>query len=86
MSSKEVLKKNTTTIIRNVQNEFPDEKFLKKLNISTFMGRPLVDSEGNPIGLIVLLKVGEIQNVEFTKSVLEILLPEALQKLKDYNM
>ncbi|MCB0729869.1 MAG: PAS domain S-box protein [Ignavibacteriae bacterium] len=87
--SKEVLKKNTTTIIRNVQNEFPDEKFLKKLNISTFMGRPLVDSEGNPIGLIVLLKVGEIQNVEFTKSVLEIFASrssaeiERLQYVKD---
>jgi PAS domain S-box-containing protein len=70
--SKLVLKNNGTTTINDVQDAFPNDKFLKRLKIKTYMGRPLSNSDGKLIGIIVILQESEIENLEFTKSVLEI--------------
>lgn len=67
-----VLKKNITTVIEDIPNKFKDDLFLNKLEIQSYMGRPLLNSEGKPIGIIVILQQGEFENIEFAKSVIEI--------------
>ncbi len=83
--SKYVLEKNVTTLIADVQKQFPNDEFLKNLNIKSYMGRPLIDSKGKIIGIIVIMQQGEIQNVEFTKSVLEIFASRSSQEIERLN-
>ncbi len=80
-----VLKKNLTTLISNVQTKFPNDEFLRRLNIQSYMGRPLIDSKGNIIGIIVILQQGEIKNIEFTKSVLEIFASRSSVEIERLN-
>jgi PAS domain S-box-containing protein len=67
-----VLDQNKTVLLENIHLNYPNDKFLKKMKINNYMGRPLLNSEGLPIGIIIILQEGEIKNLEFTKSVLEI--------------
>jgi PAS domain S-box-containing protein len=83
--SKYVLERNETTFIPDVQNKFPHDEFLKDLNIKSYMGRPLVDSKGKTIGIIVILHQSEIQNIEFTKSVLEIFASRSSGEIERLN-
>ncbi|MBK8944532.1 MAG: PAS domain S-box protein [Ignavibacteriae bacterium] len=80
--SKYVLERNVTTLITDVQKDFPNDEFLKSLNIKSYMGRPLVDTKNKIIGIIVILQQGEIRNVEFTKSVLEIFALRGSQEIE----
>ena len=67
-----VLDQNKTVLFENIHREYPNDKFLKKMKFKNYMGRPLLNSEGLPIGIIIILQQGKIKNLEFTKSVLEI--------------
>lgn len=67
-----VLDQNKTVLLENIHLNYPNDKFLKKMKINNYMGRPLLNSKGLPIGIIIILQQGEIKNLEFTKSVLEI--------------
>jgi PAS domain S-box-containing protein len=70
--SKYIIEKNQTTLLNDVINKFPKDEKLKKFHAKTYMGKPLVNSDGKTIGIIVIIKQDEMQNIEFTKSVLEI--------------
>jgi len=39
----------------NVHTLFPEDHFLSDKNIRSYMGKPLVDSKGSPIGIIVIM-------------------------------
>jgi len=80
-----VLEKNLTTLISDVQTKFPNDEFLQNLNMQSYMGRPLIDSKGNIIGIIVILQQGEIKNIEFTKSVLEIFASRSSVEIERLN-
>ncbi|MBK7104967.1 MAG: PAS domain S-box protein [Ignavibacteriae bacterium] len=83
--SKFILERNVTTLISDVQKDFPNDESLKNLNIKSYMGRPLIDSKGKIIGIIVIMQQGKIQNVEFTKSVLEIFASRSSQEIERLN-
>jgi len=70
--SERVLKENNSMLIEDVQSQYPNDKYLRKLKVKNYMATPLVNSEGLPIGIIIILQKGDIKNLEFTKSVLEI--------------
>ena len=56
----------------NVQELFPEDQMLIDMNIEGYIGCPLKDGEGNPIGILVLLKEGPILNHEISKSTLQV--------------
>lgn len=70
--SQYIIEQKKTTVIPNIDDRFPDDILLKQLRIQNYMGRPLVNSDGKAIGIIVILQQSKIKNIDFTKSVLEI--------------
>jgi len=70
--SNKVLKNNKTLYIENIDELFPNDNFFRELKIKSYLGKTLVNSDGDPIGLIAIFDENKFQNVEFTKSVLEI--------------
>ena len=67
-----VIKKGKTTLIENIHREYPNDKFAKSLRIKNYLARPLLNSNGKPLGILVILNKSNINNPDFTKSVLEI--------------
>lgn len=67
-----VLDQNKTVFLKNIHLKYPNNKILKKMKAKNYLGRSLLNSKGLPIGIIIILQQGEIKNLEFTKSVLQI--------------
>lgn len=70
--SKKVLKEGTTTFFDNLSHDYPHDKFISDLEIKNYLARPLFNSDGKALGLLVILNKSTIDNLDFTKSVLEI--------------
>lgn len=51
----------------NVQEQFPQDKTLKELNIESYIGCPLLDSDENAIGLIIIMSQRKIEDIELAK-------------------
>lgn len=75
----------------NIQQKFPQDKGLTELEAECYIGIPLWDSLGNPVGLIAILHRLPFQNIMTVESLLRIAAPhtgpeiervEAEQKLK----
>ncbi|MCP4510204.1 MAG: PAS domain-containing protein, partial [Fuerstiella sp.] len=56
----------------NVQQDFPDDLLLSKIGIESYMGIPLLLSDGIPIGVIVLLHTEQIPNPVLAEEVLKV--------------
>ncbi|MBL4585844.1 MAG: PAS domain S-box protein, partial [Flavobacteriales bacterium] len=48
---------------KNVQRLFPKDEDLKAMGVDSYVGAPLSDIDGNPIGLIVVMDEKSIENV-----------------------
>ncbi len=57
---------------QGVQELFPDDQLLVEMGITGYVGCPLMDREGNSIGIIVLLNENEISNSQIAASTLQI--------------
>jgi signal transduction histidine kinase len=55
-----------------IQGLFPKDDLLVKMGVDSYMGIPLWDSKGVPIGLIEILGAKPLENVEIAKAVLQI--------------
>ncbi len=55
-----------------VQQRFPQDKLLQKMGGKSYMGAPLFDSAGEPIGLIALLHSQPLSNFQRAESILTI--------------
>lgn len=55
-----------------VQALFPDDDLLVQMNVDSYMGIPLWDSKGKPIGLIAIMGNKPIEDIELAKNVLQI--------------
>ncbi|MEZ6040387.1 MAG: PAS domain S-box protein [Planctomycetaceae bacterium] len=56
----------------HVQERFPEDQMLAKLGAESYMGIPLWASDGQPLGLLVLLHTGPMNDAELTRATLQI--------------
>ena len=59
---KEVLASGEGIYQNNIRAIYPDDEFLSDNNINSYMGKPLVDSRGEPIGIIAILDPSPFEN------------------------
>ena len=57
---------------RHIQDSFPEDMMLKEFDVQAFVGIPLYDSENRAIGLLFSMFQHELENSEFTRSVMRI--------------
>lgn len=57
----------------NIQKLFPEDSALAKMNAEGYIGHPLWDSNGNPIGLIACISKKELKSTELIKSIINII-------------
>lgn len=67
-----VMNKRLCVYPQGVRELFPDDDLLVQMNAESYMGLPLWDSKGRPIGLIAILSMKPLQNVDVAKDVLQI--------------
>ena len=83
--SNKVIKTNKALYFENVLDDFPNDVFLRELRIKSYMGKALLNSSGEAIGIIVVLNQHKFENIEFTKSVLEIFGSRSSAELERLN-
>jgi diguanylate cyclase (GGDEF)-like protein/PAS domain S-box-containing protein len=67
-----VVDKETCFYARDVQRLFPDDRMLAAMGIESYVGSPLFDSQGNPLGILVLLDRKPLADPEHAQSILKI--------------
>ncbi|NER34574.1 MAG: PAS domain S-box protein [Oscillatoria sp. SIO1A7] len=65
-----------------VQELFPDNKLLAELSVESYMGIPLFDSGGRPLGLICVMSCKPLSNTKFIDEVLRIFAVRASSELE----
>lgn len=68
----EVLDQETCAYPSNVQELFPSDKLLVEMNAESYIGSPLFDTEGEPIGVIVIIDTKPMENIEYIKEIMQI--------------
>jgi len=67
-----VIGKKLTAYTENVQKYFPDDEWLKKEKINSYMAVPLFDSKKQPIGHLGVMDKKPIDEVKYFKTILQI--------------
>lgn len=67
-----VLDGDACIFVSNVREQFPDTEMLKTLKIESYIGIPLVDSEEQPLGVMVAMYKNPIEQVDFATSVMQV--------------
>jgi PAS domain S-box-containing protein len=57
---------------KDVCKKFPEDDLLKEMDVDGYVGVPLFGSQGEAIGIMAALFRDEVENVEFTESILEL--------------
>lgn len=79
-----VYDKHMCTYESNVQDLFPEDHLLVDMNAQCYMGIPLYDSVGKPIGLIAMMGITKMKNRRLMEDVLRVLSIRAAQTLEKY--
>ena len=77
-----VMGKSTCAYPNNVQNLFPEDKLLLEMGAESYIGTPLFDAQGKPLGLIVILDSNPIEDIEHIREILEIFAARASAELQ----
>lgn len=77
-----VVGQNTCTYSTNVQKLFPDDKLLQDMGVDSYIGSPLFNTAGEPIGLLVVLDTEPMTNLDQIKPMLEIFAARAGAELE----
>ena len=67
-----VVGKQRCTYAAQVSQQFPKDKLLQDLNIEGYLGTPLTDSQGTPLGLLMIMSCHPLQELELMEEVLTI--------------
>ena len=57
----------------NVFDKFPDDLFLKELNVQAYLGAPVIAANGDLLGLLVVMDTKEFVNPESLQAIMEFL-------------
>ena len=66
----------------NVQAQFPLDHMLQEMNVECYIGVPLFDSRGHPLGIMALLDGEPLENPEFVESTLRVFAARASAELE----
>ena len=79
-----VVGKTTCWYPDNVQSRFPDDKLLSEMNVKSYLGTPLVDLSGQPMGILVVLDDKPLPNevVRLARPLLETFAVRATAELE----
>ncbi len=67
---------------REVQRLFPNDRMLVEMGIESYIGSPLFDSAGKPLGILVLLDNKPLANPEHAEAILKICAGRAAAELE----
>ncbi len=67
---------------QGIQQQFPDDALLTEMNVAGYIGIPLWDSSGLPIGLIAMLSVKPLSDCELITQVLQVVATRAAAELE----
>jgi len=67
-----ILNDKTCAYPTNVQSLFPLDKLLVDMNADSYVGTPLFNTNGKPIGVIVIIDTKPMENIEYTKEIMQI--------------
>jgi PAS domain S-box-containing protein len=67
-----VLEGDACVFISDVQKQFPSTEMLQTLEIDSYIGIPLVNSEKKPLGLMVAMYREPIEQLEFVTSIMQV--------------
>ncbi|MFG1490870.1 diguanylate cyclase, partial [Oceanospirillum sp. HFRX-1_2] len=67
-----VFGQSTCAICNGVQELYPDDILLKEMNIEGYIGSPIFDPNGHPLGIMVVMDTKPLERVDQVKSILEI--------------
>ena len=82
---KNVIDKELQIYSNNIQTLFPDDKLLVEMDVNSYIGIPLWDSNGKPIGLIAVLDkkpISESKNLETVIQIVALKVEKVLEKLQ----
>jgi diguanylate cyclase (GGDEF)-like protein/PAS domain S-box-containing protein len=77
-----VVDKEVCFYTHGVQQLFPDDRMLAEMGIESYVGSPLFDSRGNPLGILVLLDRKPLADPEHAQSILKICAARASAELE----
>jgi PAS domain S-box-containing protein len=67
-----VLESDACTYVENVKERFPDTELLHTLEIESYIGIPLVNSENKALGVMVALYRKPLEQVDFATSIMQV--------------
>ncbi len=77
-----VIQYNVCCYPGNIQQLFPKDKMLTDMGIESYIGTPLFNSNGNVMGLIVVLHTRPLTNINIVKSVFQICAARAAAEME----
>ena len=77
-----VVGRHTCVYPNNVQNLFPKDDLLVEMDAEGYLGTPLFDPQGNPLGIIVLLDSQPLRDVEQMQAIMEIFAARAAAEIE----
>lgn len=70
------------TYRENIQEQFPEDALLRELNVQSYIGIPLTDSGGSPVGILNLMHREPLYNTELYESMLKVYAQRASAELE----
>ena len=80
-----VMGKNLCCYVENIQKLFPKDSMLMDMRAESYIGIPLWDIKGAPLGLIALLDTKPIENPEEIKTILQIVAVRVAHEIERNN-
>ena len=77
-----VMGKTLCCYLRDIQRLFPEDLLLQQMAAESYMGIPLWDSRGNPIGLIAVMGQRPIENREAAEALLQMVAVRCAHELE----
>lgn len=70
----------------DIQRQFPKDLLLVEMGVESYAGAPLIDSKGEPLGIIVVLDSKPMYEPEMSKSILQIFAIRASSEMERVRM
>jgi len=74
------------TIPEKVQQKYPRDELLKEMHASCYSGKPIVDSDGKSIGLLVIIGTQPMKSIAYTEEFLSIFAARASAEMQKAKM